>query len=69
MIFTRSIKTKYAKQPPRPLSGFQKDGHRKLIPSAPKKPFKKCDGLVYVPAEVYKLLSPNSLAALKKYNT
>ena len=35
----------------------------------PKKPFKKCDGPVYVPAEVYKLISPEAVVALKKYNT
>ena len=34
--------------------------------SAPKKPFKKYDGPVYVPAEVYKLLSPEAVTALKK---
>ena len=38
-------------------------------PSTPKKPFKIYDGPVYVPAEVYKLLSPEAVAALKKYNT
>ena len=38
-------------------------------PSVPKKPFKKYHGPVYVPAEVYKLLSPEAVAALKKYNT
>ena len=30
---------------------------------------KKYDGPVYVPAEVYKLISPEAVAALKKYNT
>ena len=39
------------------------------MPSAPKKSFKKYDGPVYVPGEVYKLLSPEAVAALKKYNT
>ena len=39
------------------------------IPSAPKKPFKNSYSPVYVPAEVYKLLSPEAVAALKKYNT
>ena len=29
----------------------------------------KYDGPVYVPAEVYKLLSPEVVADLKKYNT
>ena len=42
---------------------------QKVTPSAPKKPFKKYDGPVYVPTEVYKLLSPEAVAALKKYNT
>ena len=31
--------------------------------------FKKCDGPVYVPAEVYKVLSPEAVSILKKYNT
>ena len=35
-------------------------------PSAPKKPFKKSDGPVYVPTEVYKLLSTEAVVALKK---
>ena len=38
-------------------------------PSAPKKPFKKYDGPAYVHAKVYKLLSPEVVVALKKYNT
>ena len=64
--FYQVHQTKHGKQPPTPLSGFQKDHHRKSSPSAPKKPFKKYDGLVYVPAEVYKLLSPEAVTALKK---
>ena len=48
---------------------FQRDHATKNNPSAPKKPFKKYDGHVYVPAEVYKLLGPEAVAALKKYNT
>ena len=42
---------------------------RKPTPSTPKKPFQKYDGPVYVPMEVYKLLSPEVVAALKKYTT
>ena len=53
---------------PRPLSGYQRDQSRKSLPSTLKKPFKKYDGPVYVPAEVYKLLSPEVVSALKKYN-
>ena len=48
---------------------FQRYHPRKPTPSTPKKPLKKYDGPVYVPAEVYKLLSPEAVAALKKYNT
>ena len=55
--------------PPTPISGFQRNHTRKPTPSTPKKPFKKYDGPVYVPAEVYKLLSPEAVADLKKYNT
>ena len=60
---------KQGKPPPTSLSGFQRNHPRKPIPSTPKKPFKKYDGPVYVPAEVYKLLSPEAVTALKKYNT
>ena len=67
--FYQVHQAKYGKQPPTPLSGFQKDHHRKSTSSAPKKPIKKYDGPVYVPAEVYKLLSPEAVASLKKYNT
>ena len=48
---------------------FQRDHAKKTNPSAPKKPFKNYNGPVYVPAEVYKLLSSEAVAALKKYNT
>ena len=34
-----------------------------------QKTFKKYDGPVYVPTEVYKLLSPEAVTALKKYNS
>ena len=53
------------------MSGFQKDLPRKPTPASTKKPSasKKYDGPVYVPAEVYKLLSPEAVIALKKYNS
>ena len=48
-------------------------GSRGIIPKRPplniQEAFKKYDGPVYVPAEVYKLLCPEAVAALKKYNT
>ena len=47
-----------------PEGSFQKDH-----PLCTQEPFKKYDGPVYVPAEVYKLLGPEAVAALKKYNT
>ena len=56
---------KYGKQPPTPLSGFQKDHHRKPTPSATQ----KYASPVYVPAEVYKCISPETVASLEKYNT
>ena len=40
-----------------------------ITTSATKKPVKNYDGPVYVPVEVYKLLSPEAVVALKKYNT
>ena len=48
---------------------FQRDNSIKPTPSTLKKPFEKYDGPVYVYAEAYKLLSPEAVAALKKYNT
>ena len=53
------------------MSGFQKDHSRKPTSALTKKPSasKKYDGPVYVPAEVYKLLSPEAVIALKKYNS
>ena len=67
--FYQVHQTKHNIKPSKPLSGFQRDHAKKTTPSAPKKPFKKYDGTVYVPAEVYKLLSPEAVVALKKYNT
>ena len=67
--FYQVHQTKHSRKPPTPLSGFQKDHTRKPTPSAPKKPSKKYDGLVYVPDEVYQLLSPEAVVALKKYNS
>ena len=69
--FYQVHQTKHSRKPPTPSSGFQKDHPRKSISAAPKKPStpKKYDGPVYVPAEVYKLLSPEAVIALKKYNS
>ena len=67
--FYQVHQTKHNKKPSKPLSGLQRDHSKKTTPSAPKKPFKKYDGPVYLPAEVYKLLSPEAVAALKKYDT
>ena len=67
--FYQVHQAKQGKLPPKPLSGFQRYHPRKATPSTPKKPFKKYDGPVYVPVEVYKLLSPEAVAVLKKYNT
>ena len=69
--FYQVHQTKHSRKPPTPLSGFQKDHSRKPTSVAPKKPSapKKYDGPVYVPAEVYKLLSPEAVIALKKYNS
>ena len=63
--FYQVHQAKHNKKPSKPLSGFQRDHAKKTTPSAPKKPFKKCDGPVYVHAEVYKLLSPEAVVALK----
>ena len=68
-VFYQVDQSKHSRKPPTPLSGFQKDHSRKSTPSAPKKPSKKYDGPVYVPTEVYKLLSPEAVVALKKYNS
>ena len=50
--FYQVHQTKHNKKRSKPLSGFQRDHSKKTTPSAPKKPFKKYDGPVYVPAEV-----------------
>ena len=39
---------------------------QKASPSTPRKPFKTEDGPVYVPAEVYNLLSPEAVTASRK---
>ena len=67
--FYQVHQAKHSIRPSKPLSGFQRDPSKKTTPTPPKKPFKKYDGPVYVPAEVYKLLSPEAVVALKKYNT
>ena len=67
--FYQVHQTKHSRKLPTPLSGFQKDHSRKSTPSALKTPSKKYDGPVYVPAEVYKLVSPEAVVALKKYNS
>ena len=69
--FYQVHQTKHSRKPPTPLSGFQKDHSRKPTSAVTKKPSarKKYDGPVYVPAEVYKLLSPEAVIALKKYNS
>ena len=71
MIFYQIHQTKQSRKPPTPLSGFQKDHSRKPTSTVTKKSSdrKKYDGPVYVPAEVYKLLSPEAVIALKKYNS
>ena len=68
MIDTRSTKPNMANNHLHPYLDF-KDHSRKPTSSTPKKAFKNYDGPVYVPGEVYKLLSPEAVAALKKYNT
>ena len=69
--FYQVHQSKHSRKPPTPLSGFQKDHSRKPTSALTKKPSasKKYDGAVYVPAEVYKLLSPEAVIALKKYNS
>ena len=69
--FYQVHQSKHSRKPPTPLSGFQKDHSRKPTPASTKKPSasKKYDGPVYVPAEVYKLLSPEAVIALKEYNS
>ena len=67
--FYQVHQTKHNKKPSKPLSGFPRDHAKKTTPSALKKPFKKYDGPVYVPAEVYKLLSLEAVVVLKIRNT
>ena len=42
---------------------------KRQLPLHQRSLLRKIDGPVYVPAEVYKLLRPEAVAALKKYNT
>ena len=69
--FIQVHQTKQSRKIHTPLSGFQKDHSRKPTSAVSKKPSapKKYDGPVYVPGEVYKLLSPEAVIALKKYNS
>ena len=69
--FYQVHQSKHSRKPPTPLSGFQKDHSRKPTSALTKKPSasKIYDGPVYFPAEVYKLLSPEAVIALKKYNS
>ena len=69
MISIRYIRPNIAENPPHLYLASRKTTPGKSISAAPKKPStpKKYDGPVYVPAEVYKLLSPEAVIALKKY--
>ena len=69
--FYQVNQTKHSGNPPKPLSGFQKDHSRKPTSDVSKKPSapKKYDGPVYVPAAIYKLLSSEAVIAIKKYNS
>ena len=60
---------KQGKPPPIPLSGFQRNHPRKPTPCTTKKAFKNYDGPAYAPADIYKLLSPEAITALKKCNS
>ena len=69
--FYQVHQTKHSRKPPTHLSGFQKDHSRKPTSAVTKKPSapKKYDGPVYDPADVYRLVSPEAVTALKKYNS
>ena len=69
MTSIKYIKLNKTKSLPNHYLGFRGIIPKKTTPSTPKKPFKKYDGPVYVAEEVYKLLSPEAVVALKKYNT
>ena len=68
MTFIRYIRPNIAENP-HTIIWFRERSLQKIYPSAPKKPSKKYDGPVYVPAQVYKLLSPEAVVALEKYNS
>ena len=66
--FYQVHQTKHSRNP-HTIIWFRERSLQKVYPSAPKKPSKKYDGPVYVPAEVHKLLSPEEVVALEKYNS
>ena len=68
MTFIRYIRPNIAENP-HTIIWFRERSLQKVYPSAPKKPSKKHDGPVYVPAEVYKFLSPEAVVSFEKYNS
>ena len=63
--FYQVHQVKQGKPPPTPLSGFQRNHPRKPTPSTTKKPFKKYDVPVYVPAEAYSSSAQRLLLPLR----
>ena len=55
--------------PPRPGNPSRPPFRPQSQQSWPKKPFKKYDGLIYLPSQIYKLLSQDAIKAMKAYNT
>ena len=65
------IHTLSSSHPPSPLPGnpsrppFRSQSQQ----SGPQKPFKRYDGPIYLPPQIYKLLSQDAMKAFKAYNT
>ena len=54
---------------PRPGNPSRPPSRPQSQQSGPPKPFKKYDGPIYLPPQIYKLLSQDAMKALKAYNT
>ena len=55
--------------PPRPGNPSKPPFRPHSQQSGPQKPFKKYDGPIYLPPQIFKLLSQDAMRGLKAYNT
>ena len=55
--------------PPRPGNPSRPPFRPQCQQSGPQRPFKKNDGTIYLPPQIYKLLSQDAMQSLKTFNT